>query len=212
MIPLFHDFEGKRVLVFGGGPVGARRARRFAREAAVVVVAPAFADADFGAASRCRAAPTPDEVPAWVDRADPTLVVAATDDGAVNDAVAAAARERGLLVNRADRAETGGARDVVVPATARDGPVVAAVGTGGRAPTLSAHLRADLETAVSGAGPMADLLAECRAALDEEGTPPDRRRAVLASVVDSAAVWDALEAGDADRARRTVRVLRDELD
>ena len=28
MIPLLHDFADERVLVFGGGPVGARKARR----------------------------------------------------------------------------------------------------------------------------------------------------------------------------------------
>jgi hypothetical protein len=38
MIPLLHDFTGATVLVFGGGTVGARKARRFASEADVVVV------------------------------------------------------------------------------------------------------------------------------------------------------------------------------
>jgi precorrin-2 dehydrogenase/sirohydrochlorin ferrochelatase len=42
MIPLVHDFTDRTVLVFGGGTVGARKARRFAREAHVVVVSPAF--------------------------------------------------------------------------------------------------------------------------------------------------------------------------
>ncbi len=40
MIPLLHDFADATVLIFGGGPVGARKARRFAREATVVVVSP----------------------------------------------------------------------------------------------------------------------------------------------------------------------------
>ncbi|MDR9382052.1 MAG: NAD(P)-dependent oxidoreductase, partial [Natronomonas sp.] len=48
MIPLYHDFTDETVLVFGGGPVGARKARRFAREAAVVVVSPEFAADDYG--------------------------------------------------------------------------------------------------------------------------------------------------------------------
>ncbi|MFC6768071.1 NAD(P)-dependent oxidoreductase, partial [Natrinema soli] len=38
MIPLLHDFTNATVLVFGGGHVGARKARRFAREARVLVV------------------------------------------------------------------------------------------------------------------------------------------------------------------------------
>ncbi|WP_255359166.1 NAD(P)-dependent oxidoreductase [Haladaptatus sp. R4] len=48
MIPLFHDFRGERVLVFGGGRVGYRKTRRFAREATVVVVGAEF-DEEFRA-------------------------------------------------------------------------------------------------------------------------------------------------------------------
>ena len=36
MIPLLHDFDGETVLVVGGGPVGARRARTFAPHKIVV--------------------------------------------------------------------------------------------------------------------------------------------------------------------------------
>ena len=141
MIPLLHDFEGQTVLVVGGGRVGARKARRFAREADVVVLSPDFADADFGGAERVRASPDPGAVGEWVDRTDPALVVAATDDEAVNDAVAAAARERNSLVNRADQAGERDPGSVVVPATVRDAAVVVAVATGGRSPALSRALR-----------------------------------------------------------------------
>ncbi|MFB6159784.1 MAG: bifunctional precorrin-2 dehydrogenase/sirohydrochlorin ferrochelatase, partial [Haloferacaceae archaeon] len=108
MIPLSHDLSDETVLVFGGGSVGARRARTFGREARVVVVAPEFADAAFGGAERVRAEPSPEAVADHVERHDPAVVVCATDDEAVNDAAARAARERGALVNRADRA---GGRD-----------------------------------------------------------------------------------------------------
>ena len=97
MIPLLHDFEGETVLVVGGGPVGARKARRFAREARTVVVSPAFADADFGDAEPVRAAPDPDGVSEWVDRLAPALVVAATDDDGVNEAAERAARDAGAM-------------------------------------------------------------------------------------------------------------------
>lgn len=197
MIPLLHDFADETVLVFGGGAVGARKARRFAAEARTIVVSPAFADADFGDAQLVRAAPTPDEVGDWFDRATPALVVAATDDPAVNDAVTAAARERGVLRNRADRA--GGDREsgsVVVPATVRDGPVVVAVATDGRAPALSRHLRRQLEAEVDGAGEMATLLARLGAELDARDVPAGRRRELLRTVAASSPVWTALRTGE----------------
>ncbi|MFP8957603.1 bifunctional precorrin-2 dehydrogenase/sirohydrochlorin ferrochelatase [Natrialbaceae archaeon A-CW3] len=195
MIPLFHDFTDATVLVFGGGPVGARKARRFAREATVIVVSPAFADDEFGASELVRSAPTPAEIPAWLERHRPALVVAATDDEAVNDAVVSAARERGILVNRADRA---GGRDpgsVVVPATVEEPPVTVAIGTGGTAPALSRYLRKDLEESLEGAGEMATVVAELRRKLKARGVEPDRRREIVTDVVNSSSVWTALRTG-----------------
>ena len=207
MLPLLHDFAGETVLVFGGGPVGARKARRFAREARVVVVSPDFADADFGSARLVRAAPDPGDVGGWLNRADPALVVAATDDAAVNEAVEAAARERDVLVNRADESGPRRAGSVVVPATVRDDPVVVAVSTGGRSPALSRHLRERLEPTLGHAGGMADLAGDLREEMRE--WPAERRRAALCAVVRSDAVWTALEDPDQHAREAAAAVVAD---
>lgn len=196
MIPLLHDFAGTTVLVFGGGPVGARKARRFAREADVVVVSPAFADREFGGADLVRAAPDPDDVADWLERTGPALVVAATDDEELNAAVATAAREAGILVNRADRSGERDPGSVVVPATVRDDPVVVSVATGGTAPAVSKHLRRELEETLEGAGEMATLAAELRTALKSREVPPERRREVVTDVVTAPDVWTALRTGN----------------
>jgi precorrin-2 dehydrogenase/sirohydrochlorin ferrochelatase len=201
MIPLAHDFTDETVLVFGGGPVGARKARRFAAEARVVVVSPAFADADFGGAERIEAAPGPEEVGAYLDEHDPALVVAATDDPDVNAAVADAAVERGTLVNRADRSESAGAGDVAVPATVTDGDVTVAVSTGGASPALARHLRERIEAEVDGAGAVAAVSGALRERYQERGVAPDDRRAAVRAVVRADAVWAAAREGDADAAR-----------
>lgn len=208
MIPLLHDFTGQRVLVFGGGAVGARKARRFAREAEVVVVSPASADADFGGARRVRARPDPEDVPGWLDRVTPALVVAATDDPSLNGAIERAARERGTLVNRTD--EHGGREpgSVVVPATVRDDPVVVAVATGGESPALSRYLRESLEEEVAGAGDLAALTGELREDLQERGVPPEERRKAVRAVVRSSDVWKALDSG----ARKPRRVAVDVIE
>ena len=169
MTPLYHDLAGETVAVFGGGAVGSRKARGFDEAARVVVVSPEFderlrasaderevdesesdeRDADEGSdgpsVELIRAAPDADAVVDWIDRLDPALAVAATDDAAVNAAVEAAALDRGLLVNRTD---VSGGRDpgsVVVPATVEDGPVTVAVTTGGASPALSKYLSERLE-------------------------------------------------------------------
>ncbi|QZX98414.1 precorrin-2 dehydrogenase/sirohydrochlorin ferrochelatase family protein [Halobaculum rubrum] len=207
MIPLLHDFGGETVLVVGGGPVGARKARSFAREARTVVVSPAFADRDFGDAEMVRASPAAEEVADWVDRVSPALVVAATNDDAVNEAAERAAREAGALVNRADRSGGRDAGSVVVPATVRDGSVVAAVATGGAAPALSKELRRRLESEIEGAGPMADLLAEIRADLKAADVPPTDRREAVRAVVGSSAVWKALQEGLSNARQEADRVM-----
>lgn len=200
MTLLAHDLSGETVLVFGGGPVGARKARRFATEASVVVVSPAFADADFGGATRVEAAPAPDEVASYLDEHDPALAVAATDDDAVNAAVVDAARERGALVNRADRAGDRDPGSVTVPATVTDGDVTVAVSTGGASPALSRHLRERVEDEVAGAGAVAAASGDLRERFKRAGVPPERRRDAVRTVVRSGAVWRAAREGGADAA------------
>ncbi|WP_302081436.1 precorrin-2 dehydrogenase/sirohydrochlorin ferrochelatase family protein [Salinibaculum rarum] len=208
MIPLLHDFEGETVLVFGGGSVGARKARHFAREAAVIVVSPSFSAADFGGAELIRADPDADAVAAWVARTDPALVVAATDDETVNDAVETAASDQNILCNRADQSGPRDPGSVVVPATVRDGPVVVSVATGGRSPALSRALRERIEPLVENAGAMADLTADLRSDLKER-LPAGERRAVLREVVRDDAVWKGLDSGSSNIDQRVTDVISD---
>lgn len=195
MIPLLHDFDGETVLVVGGGPVGARKASRFAAEADVVVVSPNFADQDFGDAELVREAPDADGIREWVERTEPALVVAATDDAELNAAAERAARDRGALVNRADDHGEQSVGNVVVPATVRDDPVMMAVATGGTAPALSKHLREEFEREFDGAGEMAKLAGALRAELKESERSPTERRDAVRAVVRSDAVWKALDSG-----------------
>jgi len=231
MIPLYHDFTDETVLVFGGGRIGARKARRFASEATVVVVSPDFGEYDFGDADLVRARPDPDGVETWLDRTKPALVVAATDDDDVNDAVAAAGRERGLLVNHADRSVGGdetasddnaadgdgpassdaaarGATDVVVPATVEDGDVRVAISTGGRSPALAKYLREQIEAEIDGAESMAALTADLRAELKASDLDPSTRRDAIRAVVREPLVWKALRTGVSNPRQEATRVIR----
>jgi precorrin-2 dehydrogenase/sirohydrochlorin ferrochelatase len=228
-----HDFAGERVLVFGGGSVGLRKAAGFADEAEVVVVSPTF-DEHVSGVELVRACPTASTVEGtgttdatdavdeedvrdreggeamlvadWMDRTTPALVVAATDDATVNAAVERAARERNVLVNRADESGERDAGSVVVPATVRDGPVLAAVATGGLSPALSARLRKRIEPEIEGAGRVAETTADLRGELRER--PPETRRDALRAVVASDRVWRvAREGGDV----RDVRAIAERV-
>ncbi|SIR00393.1 precorrin-2 dehydrogenase / sirohydrochlorin ferrochelatase [Haladaptatus litoreus] len=194
MLPLFHDFAGETVLVFGGGRVGCRKARFFAQEATVIVVSAEFTrELCAESVSQIKARVSPDDLSDWFDRAAPALVVAATDDGALNEAIETTAIKRGILVNRADKHGNREIGSVVVPATVRDGDVIAAVGTGGRSPALSKYLRQQIEPIFGGADEMAELTAEIRETLQERDVPAKNRREAVRAVINSEAVWEAIE-------------------
>ena len=212
MIPLYHDFTDATVLIFGGGGVGARKAKRFAAEADVIVVSPTFdtrfEEPDYPPVERIRAAPAPTDVSAWFDRIAPALVVAATDDSELNATIAETAADRDVLVNRTDRAGERSVGSVVVPATVDDGPVSVAISTGGQSPALARYLREQIEAELDDAGRMAELTGRLRAEL-KETEPPETRRAMLRAVVRSPAVWKALHTGIANAEKEAARVMQD---
>ena len=121
--PLFVDLRDRPAVVVGGGTVGLRRAevlRDFG--ARVTVIAPALARDLPGVTHMVRPYQTGDLTGAF-------LAVAATDDGAVNDAVEAEARRLGILFNRSDRPE---ACDFYFPAICRTDTLVAGLVGDGR--------------------------------------------------------------------------------
>jgi precorrin-2 dehydrogenase/sirohydrochlorin ferrochelatase len=210
VIPLAHDFRDERVLVFGGGAVGARKARRFAQEATVIVVSPAFSADSFGDAELRTAEPTPETVHEVIDEIEPALVIAATDDEALNTAIEESCLDRSLLCNRADAAGARRSGSVVVPATVRDDSVVVSVSTGGKSPALSRHLRKEIEPVVAGAGAMAELTADLRRDLKASEAPEAMRRAAIRAVIDSERVWKALDTEGANARTKAVDVIEKE--
>ena len=118
------NVRGRRAVVVGGGPVAVRRAGALVHcGAAVTVIAPEIDPA--------MAEKPVDVVRRGYEPADLQgvfVVVIATNDRAVNARVAADARERGVLVNRADEPAAG---DFVVPAHRHRGPITVAVSTDG---------------------------------------------------------------------------------
>lgn len=155
--PLFADLHGRRVLVVGGGEIAERKVRLL-REAGATIDLVAR---EIGAT----------ELSAWV-AAPPvcwlahdfeesqlegvTLVVAATDDAALNDRVATAARARHLLCNVVDDAARSG---FIVPAIVDRSPLVIAISSGGVAPVLARWVRERIEASFDESiGALAGLL------------------------------------------------------
>ena len=137
--------EGRPCLVVGAGAVAARKvAGLLACGATVTVVAPEVGEKieSWAAAGRVALARRPYESG---ESAGYRLVVAATDDHAVNALVFADGEESGVWVNSADDPAT---CSFTLPSVVRRGPLLVTVATGGHSPALAAWLRARLEREV----------------------------------------------------------------
>jgi len=199
------DLAGRTVLVAGGGPVAARRARAMADDGAHVrVVAPQACEdlRDLVAASLhapLLSAPLPDGgaplsgYVTWAPREvresdveDAWLVLAATDDSGVNRDVAAWAAARRTWCVNAGAAHEGTAR---TPATTHSGDVLVGVVTDVPASHGEAGRAAAARTVVGQHGPTT-----------AGGADPRRARAVRDAIAEH------LRSGGADQRRRRPEV------
>jgi siroheme synthase-like protein len=161
--PVALRVRGKRVLVVGGGAVAERKvAGLLAAGADVTVVAP-----DVVAALAERGCTVERRAYRRGEVAGYRLVVAATDDRAVSEAVHDDAEAAGVWVNVADEPDQ---CTFFLPALVRDGPVVVAVSTAGTSPALAGWVRDRVEAALpSGLGTVAEALAAERSAAHARG-------------------------------------------
>jgi len=175
--PLFLDLKGKPVLLVGGGEVAARKFTLLAEAGAgITVVAPqlgpelAAAHARGAFAHQAREFRDTDIAGVW-------LVVAATDDRAVNAAAAAAATAARIPCNVVDDRELS---SFIMPAIIDRSPVQIAVSTGGASPVLARLIRERLETLLdSSLGPLAAFADRWRSAIRTKFSDLGARRRFL---------------------------------
>lgn len=173
-LPIFLKLEGQRCLVVGGGEVAARKVNALLRaKGKVSVVSPELGAelttlADAGRIGFSRKGFEPGDLDAI------HLVISATNQRAVNESVAAAARQKGIPVNVVDCPEL---CSFIFPALVDRYPVVIAVSTGGASPVLARLVRARLEAALPAAyGRLAKLAEACRQRVKTAIPDATRRR------------------------------------
>ena len=195
-----------RCLVVGGGMVAARKVTGLvAAGAQVVVISPALCEqleilAMRGDIDALRRTYQPG------DLEETFLVIAATDDPAVNRQVSEEAQARGILVNVVDAPDH---CTFIAPAVVQRGALTLAISTGGRCPALARHLRERLEQEFGPPyGRFVELLGELR---EQAGTAlsPSRRNALWEQLFHSD-VLTLLASGDETAARRRAEEILDQ--
>ncbi|MAO41250.1 MAG: uroporphyrinogen-III C-methyltransferase [Pseudohongiella sp.] len=182
-LPLFMNVTHRRCLLVGAGEVASRKAALLSRCGAhLVVVAPWISDE-----VRALAAQTELELHERPfqdgDLEEVDLVIAATDDPAVNIRVSELARQRRLPVNVVDQPDL---CSFIVPAIVDRSPVVIAISTGGSSPVLTRRIKEQIEILLPAAyGRLAAMLGGWRSRVKER----------FESFSDRTRFWESLLSG-----------------
>ncbi|MCA7011035.1 siroheme synthase CysG [Dickeya dadantii] len=182
-LPIFADLRQRPVLVVGGGEVATRKIDLLQRAGADVrVAARALCEPLHAQHQAGRLAWVAQEFsPALLDNV--FLVIAATDDAALNATVFEEANRRQLLVNVVDDQPK---CSFIFPSLIDRSPLMVAISSGGQAPVLARLLREKLEALLPARlGLMAELAGKWRGRIKQR----------LASVTERRRFWERIFTG-----------------
>lgn len=195
-LPLIIDFTDKNVVIFGGGAVGERKAKRFAGIANVTVVSssltPALRQMEKDGLilfiEKNLAELTDGEI--FDGLSDAFLTVAATSDSAVNHRIVSMAKTAGVLAN-----DTENAGEVVLPSFIERGGLQISISSGGKSPAVTKYARMRIEEAIDeNLELMIELQNEMREYLKTAVPDQKIRQEILWEIMDDAEIWELLPA------------------
>lgn len=205
--PVYLDLKGRDVLVVGGGAIAEGKALQLVEAGArVTVVSPELTEALRAAADRVKITHLDGSFrEGYLNGA--FLVISATDDPKVNEAVSKAAKERGLFCNVVNQPDL---CNFITPALVTRGGLQISVSTGGGSPTLTQRVKREVAALIGEEyGALLELAAEMRAESKHRIADFERRKEALRAFVESGAL-DLIRAGRRDEARDLAgRILQD---
>jgi len=193
-LPLMIDLSGRKVMIFGGGSVGERKATLFSRCADTTVVSTDFTEQleRLGQSGKVKlvssdvAARSDDEILDMVRNA--FLVIPATDNASLNSRITGIANKSAVLVNQVNAVG-----DVVIPSVIQRGDLTIGISTLGSSPAVSKYTRKKIEQIVTHEyGGMIKLQDEMRTYLKQNVPEQKTRKKILWEILNDGAVWDAL--------------------
>jgi precorrin-2 dehydrogenase/sirohydrochlorin ferrochelatase len=194
MIPLMIDLSGKKVVIFGGGTVGTRKARFFFPDAEVTIISRSFSpvcdELEVRRIEMDLSAVSDTDLRSLL--AGAFIAVAATPDNGLNNRIGRICHELGVLFNNAS-GETG---DIIIPSVIRGEHFQIALSTSGASPAVSRFLREYIESSFPDLDRMIVLQGRFRDALQDRIPDSDTRKKILWEVLNDPAVWEALGKGE----------------
>ncbi len=201
-LPVSLQIKDQLCLVVGGGEIAARKVGMLLRAGAhVKVVSPVINEtlAELSAHGKIQHHTAEFQES---DLAGVMLVIAATDNAAINQHVSALARQRTILVNVVDQPAL---CNFILPSIIDRSPVMVAVSTGGASPVLARLLRAQLETLIPASyGRLADLGARFREQVKQRLPSTTQRRRFWEHIFQGS-IAEMVHAGRDDEANAAVQ-------
>ncbi len=179
-LPVFLDINDKTCLVAGAGKVAERKIALLSKAGARIrLVAPDITENLLKLAEK----PAISYINRGFEENDLEnchLVIAATNDSAVNQHISELAKARNIPVNVIDQPEL---CSFIMPSIIDRSPVIAAVSTGGASPILARLIRSRLESLIpAGYGRLAELASSFRETVKNKITGASARRSFWDSV------------------------------
>ena len=175
IFPISLKLQQQPCLLVGGGKIAYRKAVLLAKAGAVIhVVAPEIEADLLDLIHATHGQYHPEKFNAEIGLSSYRLVIAATNEKIVNQAVFEACENLNILVNSVD--------DIphcrfMLPAMIDRSPLVVSIATNGASPVLARQIRTQLEASIPhGMGKLADFSGKWRKVVKEKITNPDERR------------------------------------
>ena len=191
-LPLILDLSGRKIVIFGGGSVGERKAELFCGCADTFVVSLEFTERlqeleysgqirliklDLLAASEA-------ELREIISGA--FIVIPATSSFELNRKITLLAQESDILINQVDALG-----NVLIPSVIKRGDLIIGISTLGHSPAVSKYTRKQIEGLITPAySDMIRLQDELRSYLKQHVAEQKRRKEILWKILESETVWE----------------------
>lgn len=182
--PMFVDLKDKRCVVVGGGNVASRKIE------AMLAFGPGITVISTGVSSEIAELENKGRVKVVLreykegDIIGASVVIAASDNEAVNEKVYNDCIQRGIMVNTVDDPDK---CTFIFPALVRRKDLVVGISTSGRYPSMSGRLRKDIEALVPGYwGDVLDVVSSFREKAKSQIKSMEKRKIVLAEIMEEA--------------------------
>ena len=213
-LPLMLDLSGRKIIIFGGGSVGERKAELFSGCADTLVVSLEFSQRlqELEASGQVRLfrvdllAASDSELRELISGA--FIVIPATSSFELNRKITLVARESDILINQVDALGS-----VVIPSVIKRGDLVIGISTLGHSPAVSKYTRRQIEGLITPAySDMIRLQDELRTYLKQYVAEQRKRKELLWKVLENEAVWNGFSESFEKAEERAYAIISDCLE